>query len=204
MSKKRGQDVEDPVDLQDQRRGAEELDEGGRREPDRRERRQPQQRQKQPARDRERHGDHGERDRDQRAACRSSGRIVPDDRPVEGHDEPRCGEAPVEPVDAARDRIAEQEVDQHRAGVDLERPEGLAGHDLRLPHQLGHGDHRGDGAVLDRDHQQRAERRQHADQRLRQDDRAHRLRAAHAERQRRPHLAAAGPRSGRRGSTSAT
>ena len=54
----------------------------------------------------------------------------------------------VEAIDAARHRIAEQEIDDHQRRVDLERTVGLAGDDLRLPHQLGHGDRRpGDRAV---------------------------------------------------------
>ena len=95
----------------------------------------------------------------------------------------------VQPVDAAGDRIVDQEKDDHRGGEDDRPAIGLAGHDLRLAHQLGHGDGRGDGAVLDGEDQQRAERRQHADQRLRQDDGPHRGKRGHAKRQGGAHLA---------------
>jgi outer membrane protein assembly factor BamB len=56
----------------------------------------------------------------------------------------------IEAIDAARDRIKQHEVDEHRERVHLDRLEALTGDGFRLPHQLGDGDHRCDGRVLDR------------------------------------------------------
>ena len=102
------QDVEHPVELQDQRRRAEELDE---------------------CRGRDRARAPAARAAARPAAsppgiasamvttvsttvtpapCSSSREVVRDDRPIEGHDEPRCGKAAVDPVDPAGDRVAQQ------------------------------------------------------------------------------------------------
>src|SRR5258705_2742195 len=98
------------------------------------------------------------------------------------------GEAAVEPVDTAGQRIAEQEIGNHRRRVELEGAKRLPGDDLGLAQQFGNGNDRGDGTVLDGEYAQGPQRWQHANERLRQDDGAHSLEAAHAESQGSVHL----------------
>ena len=62
------------------------------------------------------------------------------------------GEAAIEPVDASRHWIAEDEIAKHRGGIEFEGAEGLAGDDLclaqkfrqplvpHIPGQSGSGD----------------------------------------------------------------
>ena len=86
---KHRQDVVDPVDLQDQRRGAEELDEGGGRAAHQAEAAEPQEGEQQAAGNGQRHGHDGE-EHVELGAFAEQAEIVPDDRPVESHDAPRC------------------------------------------------------------------------------------------------------------------
>ena len=66
----------------------------------------------------------------------------------------------VGPVDAASDRIADYEEDDHREAVELERKIGVADQNLGLANELGHRNDRGDGAVLDGDDEKRSQGRQ--------------------------------------------
>src|SRR5215470_13117810 len=98
-------------------------------------------------------------------------------------------DASIDAIDAARHWKEDHEIDEHREAVDLDWLKALTRERFRLPHELRYGDHRGDRGVLDSDRQQRAERWQHAHERLRQHDAPQDLRARHAERQRSAGLA---------------
>src|SRR5262245_50195270 len=66
---------------------------------------------------------------------------------------PEMRETSIDAIDAARHREKDQEVDEHRERVDLDRLERLPLHGFRLAHQFRYCDHRSNCRVLDGDRQ---------------------------------------------------
>ena len=82
-------------------------------------------------------------------------------------------DALVKPVNQARAREKDNEVDHHDGGENLDWPIALAGDGFCTLHQFGYRNDGGNGGVLDGDGQDGAERRQHAHHGLRQHHFAH-------------------------------